>query len=596
MPSYRTSATVAGLAFALALGGVQVSAQAVENGAVATGLTSSVSAPAAASFDKASFYAPDTDAEGASLQAVASISPRKLSDEMKYFSTYESSGNYRQGFGPGDGYNAVGYYQFDRRYGLIDFMQACVAYNPRAYAMFNAVIARGDEVKASGSVMAYRDDSTGTPVRVYTELGRLVEDAWFAAYDQNPEEFSALQDDWAYQEYYEPIQTWLANYGLDISGRADCVKGLFWGATNLFGAGGRLSSTYKYKVDTNGNGSLADEEYRDSGISYNGVKFFIVGSGVNAQMTDEELVRTFADYIVNNVSVYCYGQAQYWTGWQNRYRNEKADCLAFLEAAGNGGSSGGNGSTGGNGGSAGGGSTDGGSGGGSGSGSNGGSNGSGGGTQSPDNGGTQTPSSRVFDDVDYAGGAWYVKGVNFVSAKGLMNGYGGSNSFGVGKPLKRGELAVVLFNNAVSNGTDKSLYSSEYNMTNLDDLKGGQFYTQAANWAVRTGVINGSSNPDGSRTFDADGTVTFEMLITVLANYSASKSELIAAGQGSLDQFADGAQTSFWAKSSMVWAVNKGLVNGSVENGGTYLHSGGQAMRERVAAVLLNAFDKGVLK
>ena len=42
------------------------------------------------------------------------LSPVKLSDEMLYFAIYESGHNYDQGLSYGDGYNAMGYYQFDR--------------------------------------------------------------------------------------------------------------------------------------------------------------------------------------------------------------------------------------------------------------------------------------------------------------------------------------------------------------------------------------------------------------------------------------------------------------------------------------------------
>ena len=49
---------------------------------------------------------------------------------MKYFTKYESHGNYNQGFSYGDGYNALGYYQFDRRWSLIPFMKQAYNYNP----------------------------------------------------------------------------------------------------------------------------------------------------------------------------------------------------------------------------------------------------------------------------------------------------------------------------------------------------------------------------------------------------------------------------------------------------------------------------------
>ena len=53
----------------------------------------------------------DGDA-GVSLLDAARYAPVYLSAEMKYFAKFESGGNYDQGLSYGDGYNAVGYYQF----------------------------------------------------------------------------------------------------------------------------------------------------------------------------------------------------------------------------------------------------------------------------------------------------------------------------------------------------------------------------------------------------------------------------------------------------------------------------------------------------
>ena len=43
----------------------------------------------------------------------------------------------------------------------------------------------------------------------------------------------------------------------------------------------------------------------------------------------------------------------------------------------------------------------------------------------------------------------------------------------------------------------------------------------------------------------------------------------------------------------MVWATKKGLVNGSQENGAKYLRPSEDVARERVAAVISNALEKG---
>lgn len=216
-----------------------------------------------------------------------SITPTSLSSEMKYFAENESGSNYDQGFSYYDGYNAMGFYQFDRRYSLLDFMEACYAYNPDTYAMFKPVIERGDEL-VSGDIY---DSST----KRLTKIGRLAQDAWHAVYAANPSEFSALQDNFAYQEYYLPVERILRKKGVDISGRADCVKGLAWGLCNLFGSGG----CQKFFDDA----ELSDD------------------------MTDREFVNALCDAVVKGVYTYDYTYAD---SYASRYERERATCLEYI--------------------------------------------------------------------------------------------------------------------------------------------------------------------------------------------------------------------------------------------------------------------------
>lgn len=240
--------------------------------------------------DRADFYEPAPE-EGAAARLLSARSGLvQISDEMKYFTKYESHGDYDLGFSPGDGYNAVGYYQFDRRYSLISFMRYCKAYDAGKYAVFDAVIAREAEV-ADGAVPMYED---GAP----TEVGALVEAAWHAAYAADPSEFSLLQDNFAYDSYYALSESYLASRGVSMAGRADCVKGLVWSMTNLFGSGG--------------------------------VRWFLDEAGLSDGLTDREFVNRLVDAVVDNVAERYPSQPQYHEGWIGRYEAERADCLAML--------------------------------------------------------------------------------------------------------------------------------------------------------------------------------------------------------------------------------------------------------------------------
>lgn len=280
------------LAFALACAPVALGAVYAEP-AEETTVEAEGTLPEPADYDKADFYeeAPAAAARAVASSRTSSLSPVDVSAEMKYFTKYESHANYRQGFGSGDGYNALGYYQFDRRYSLISFLTAVYNYNPTKYSMFEDVLARRSEVSSS-SVSMY-DSKT----RKLTELGQMVQDAWYAAYDADPAEFSALQDSYAYNSYYVPTERWLKSQGIDISGRADCVKGMVWGLSNMWGVGG--------------------------------VQKVLLGANLSNDMTDREFVTALSQQITDHIEKYS-SQTEYYAGWKNRYRSELADCLAYI--------------------------------------------------------------------------------------------------------------------------------------------------------------------------------------------------------------------------------------------------------------------------
>lgn len=249
--------------------------------------------------NKEEFYE-EGEESAISLRALPTVKPRALSKEFRYFAKYESSQNYDQGFSPGDGYNALGYYQFDRRYGLKNFMQACYNYNPKKYAM----LWTKDIQKMNFSTMKVYDYKTNK----LTSNGKKVEAAWHAAYAAAPTEFSNLQNDWAYTNYYVPAYNHLKNnLGIDIKNRRACVKGLVWGMCNLFGQGGWRQFVGGY---------------------FNGVNH--KGAGLKSSMTDVEFVTKLCNYVVKNVARFYPSQPEYHQGWERRYRLEKADCLEYL--------------------------------------------------------------------------------------------------------------------------------------------------------------------------------------------------------------------------------------------------------------------------
>lgn len=225
------------------------------------------------------------------LRSVQGVSFVNVTREMKYFTKYESHGNYNQGFSYGDGYNALGYYQFDRRWSLIPFMKQVYNYDSAKYGMLKAAIDRGSEISNVNNPM-YANGQL-------TELGRIAQEAFQGAYNTDPAEFSALQDAYAYNSYYAVTEAWLKSaLGVDISGRADCVKGMVWSITNMCGTGG--------------------------------CQDFFRWANLSNSMTDREFVTALSNSVVNNVATKYASQPQYHEGWKNRYRNELKDCLVYI--------------------------------------------------------------------------------------------------------------------------------------------------------------------------------------------------------------------------------------------------------------------------
>lgn len=278
----KHSAIVAGLTLALSFGAVSVPAP-----AAAEEPTPGVASDAT-DIDKGLYTQQSFSGVLRSVQGVSFVN---VTPEMKYFTKYESHGNYNQGFSYGDGYNALGYYQFDRRWSLIPFMKQVYNYNPEKYSMLKDAIDRGSEISNTSNAM-YENAQL-------TELGRIAQEAFQGAYNTDPAEFSALQDAYAYNSYYAVTEAWLkSGLGIDISGRADCVKGMVWSITNMCGTGG----------------------CRD----------FFRWANLSNDMSDREFVTALSNSVVNNVATKYSSQPQYHEGWKNRYKNELKDCLSYI--------------------------------------------------------------------------------------------------------------------------------------------------------------------------------------------------------------------------------------------------------------------------
>ncbi len=208
-------------------------------------------------------------------------------------------------------------------------------------------------------------------------------------------------------------------------------------------------------------------------------------------------------------------------------------------------------------------------------------------------GDNQTPSG-YFPDVDYSD--WYGAGVTFCYDKGLITGYSDgpdAGKFGVGRTMTRAEFAVVLWR--YSCPEEAAAYDRKAaNTTGMADVESDMWYTAAANWAVKNGIIHGFDEGDRSE-FRPKQNMAFEQMITIMANLCSNGAN-ITVDQSVLSAFNDADQISSWARGSVAWAKSVGLVSGYDNHDGTRsLKPLEDVMRERAAVVLMNAFDNGTL-
>lgn len=173
-----------------------------------------------------------------------------------------------------------------------------------------------------------------------------------------------------------------------------------------------------------------------------------------------------------------------------------------------------------------------------------------------------------FSFIDVSTGDWFAPAVDYVSAKGMMNGSNGY--FSPYDSLTRGMIAQILYNLEGGTGSFAIAYP---------DVSPSDWYANAVSWVSANGIMSGY----GSGLFGANDSVTREQLALTLYSYAKVKGYDTSASV-ELTAFADGVSTSEWAKPAMQWAVANGLFSGKT---GNRLDPQGTATRAEVASILM---------
>lgn len=176
-----------------------------------------------------------------------------------------------------------------------------------------------------------------------------------------------------------------------------------------------------------------------------------------------------------------------------------------------------------------------------------------------------------FSDV--TPGDWYANDecLGYAVEHRIMNGYQ-DGRFGPDDPVTRAQVATVLWNMA----SNPKATSEPF-----EDVDYDEWYGPAILWARSVGVVGGYKDPDGvCRTFGPNDYVTREQLCTMLSNYASVVGGLDTASDcKKLDAMPDAYEVSDWARLSVGWSMDEGLVSGALTGGVAWVRPRGTANR-----------------
>ena len=143
------------------------------------------------------------------------------------------------------------------------------------------------------------------------------------------------------------------------------------------------------------------------------------------------------------------------------------------------------------------------------------------------------PQTPAFRDVSPS--AWYAAAVNYVFAKGLMNGTG-NDMFSPNADTTRGMIVTIL---ARLDGQDTS---------------GTPWYAAGQRWAMEHEIS------DGTKMTSA---ITREQMVTMLYRFAKAQGTDTTQGGMAIREYEDFEEISAYAVEAMTWAVNTGLIRGT---------------------------------
>ncbi len=163
-----------------------------------------------------------------------------------------------------------------------------------------------------------------------------------------------------------------------------------------------------------------------------------------------------------------------------------------------------------------------------------------------------TVNAASFSDVKASD--WFYTSVNYVADKGIMQGTS-STKFAPTTSLPRAMGVTLLYR--VAGTPSVSGVSIPFN-----DVKGGQWYTDAVKWAYQSGVVNGKS----STVFGTNDNITRAEFATILNRYSDSMNYKLPVNRSNF--VTDVAEIPSWAFAAVTVMYKAEIING--KDGGIF--------------------------
>ncbi len=164
---------------------------------------------------------------------------------------------------------------------------------------------------------------------------------------------------------------------------------------------------------------------------------------------------------------------------------------------------------------------------------------------------------------------WSFGDIAYVYENGLMGGTS-ETLFSPKVTTSRAMIVTILYRMEGEPAVD---YAMSFN-----DVKAGQWYTEAIRWAQASGVVNGVSETK----YAPNDPITREQMAAILYRYAEYKGRDVSA-RAYISGYTDEKDIHSYAKDYISWANAEGLINGVTA---TTIAPRGRATREQVAAIL----------